>query len=68
MPANYHTIGRKPDSLQRLARVKIIAFRRNGVSCDDPIVDLGPESGGVIVVEGYPDDIQAAEIEIMAGL
>ncbi len=63
----YRGIGCKPDSLQRSARVKIITFRRDRVICEDPGGDPGIESGDVIVVEGHPDDMQAAQIEINAG-
>ncbi len=65
---SYHAIGRKLDSMQRLARVNIIAFWRNGVSRDDAVVDLDLGSGDIVVVEGHPDEIQAAEIKIMTGL
>ena len=42
--------------------------RRNGVSSSGPLSETLLEAGDVLVIEGQPDDIQAAEIEIMAGL
>jgi uncharacterized protein with PhoU and TrkA domain len=61
-------VGNSIDSLKCLQRIHIIALRRNGVSSNDPLVETILKAGDVLVVEGHPDDIQAAEIEIMAGL
>lgn len=66
--ATYHAVGRKIDSMERLQQVRIIAMRRNGISSDDPPGDVELKSGDVLVIEGHPDDIQAAEIQIMSGL
>jgi CPA2 family monovalent cation:H+ antiporter-2 len=64
----YHAAGRSIDSLKCLDRISIIALRRNGVSSSDPLTEVALRAGDVLVIEGHPDDIQAAEIEIMAGL
>ena len=66
--STYHVVGRTIESLKSLDRVKVVSMRRNGVSCDDPLGDVELRSGDVLVIQGHPDDIQATEIEIMAGL
>jgi CPA2 family monovalent cation:H+ antiporter-2 len=66
--SSYHAVGRSIDSLRCLNRVKIIGLRRNGVTSNDPLTSVELIAGDVLVFEGHPDDIQAAEIEIMAGL
>ena len=66
--SSYHAAGRSIDSLKCLDRVRIIALRRNGISSNEPLVEVELLAGDVLVIEGHPDDIQAAEIEIMAGL
>jgi hypothetical protein len=68
MLASYYAVGRSIDSLSCLGRIKIIALRRNSVSSSDPLTEVELLAGDVLVIEGHPDDIQAAEIEIMAGL
>jgi len=68
MLGSYHAIGRRIDSLTRLQQVRVIGLRRNGVTSDDPLQDVEFKPGDVLVVEGHPDDIQAAEIEAMSGL
>ena len=68
MLSTYHAVGRSIKSLKCLDRIHIIALRRNGVSSNDPVIDVELLVGDVLVIEGHPDDIQAAEIEIMAGL
>ena len=68
MLSTYHAVGRSIESLKCLQRITIIALRRNGVSGNDPVIDVELLAGDVLVIEGHPDDIQAAEIEIMAGL
>jgi monovalent cation:H+ antiporter-2, CPA2 family len=68
MLSTYHAVGRSIGSLKCLQRIRIIALRRNGVSSNDPLADVELMTGDVLVIEGHPDDIQAAEIEIMAGL
>ena len=64
----YHAVGRSIESLKCLDKISIIALRRNGVSSNDPLLEVELLAGDVLVIEGHPDDIQAAEIEIMAGL
>jgi CPA2 family monovalent cation:H+ antiporter-2 len=65
---NYHAIGRPIETLNCLDKIRIIALRRNGVRSDSPLPGVELKSGDVLVIEGTPDDIQAAEIEIMSGL
>lgn len=65
---SYHAIGRSIESLKCLDKINVIALRRNGVSCNSPLIEVAFEPGDVFVIEGHPDDIQAAEIEIMSGL
>jgi CPA2 family monovalent cation:H+ antiporter-2 len=64
----YHAAGQPIDALRCLDKIRIIALRRNGVSSNDPVTQIPLLAGDVLVIEGHPDDIQAAEIEIMAGL
>ncbi|MCP4472306.1 MAG: potassium transporter KefB [Gammaproteobacteria bacterium] len=64
----YHAVDRSIDSLKCLDKISIIALRRNGVSSSDPLSEVALLAGDVLVIEGHPNDIQAAEIEIMAGL
>jgi CPA2 family monovalent cation:H+ antiporter-2 len=66
--STYFAAGSSIDTLKCLDRIQIIALRRNGVSCNDPLAETKLMAGDVLVIEGHPDDIQAAEIEIMAGL
>ena len=65
---SYHAIGRSIETLSCLGKIKIIALRRNGVRSDSPLPGVELKAGDVLVIEGTPDDIQAAEIEIMSGL
>ena len=64
----YHAIGNSIESIKSLSRIKVIGLRRNGITGDDPRPETIIQAGDVLVVEGHPDDIQAAEIEIMSGL
>ena len=66
--SSYHAVGSPIDALRCLAKVSVIALRRNGISSDGPLPDTVLEAGDVLVIEGHPDEIQAAEIEIMSGL
>jgi CPA2 family monovalent cation:H+ antiporter-2 len=66
--STYHGVGRSIDSLRCLERIHIIALRRNGITSNDPLTEAILTTGDVLVIQGHPDDIQAAEIEIMAGL
>lgn len=68
MLSSYHVIGRSIASLKCLGQVNIIGLRRNGVTSEDPLLEVEFKPGDVLIVEGHPDDIQAAEIEIMSGL
>jgi CPA2 family monovalent cation:H+ antiporter-2 len=68
MLSSYHAVGHSIESLRCLARIRVISLRRNGVSSNDPLPEVLLLAGDVLVIEGHPDDIQAAEIEIMAGL
>ena len=67
MLSTYHAIGHRIESLRCLERIRIITLRRNGISSNDPLPEVELLTGDVLVIEGHPDDIQAAEIEIMAG-
>jgi len=64
----YHAVGRRIDSMEKLQQVGIISMRRNGISSEDPLGEVELKAGDVLVIEGHPDDIQAAEIQIMSGL
>jgi len=66
--STYHAAGLPIDALKCLDKIGIIALRRNGVSSSSPLTEVALLAGDVLVIEGHPDDIQAAEIEIMAGL
>jgi CPA2 family monovalent cation:H+ antiporter-2 len=66
--SRYHAIGRSIESLRCLERIKVIGLRRNGVTSDNPLPEVEFKTGDVLIIEGHPDDIQAAEIEIMSGL
>ncbi|MEM7562900.1 MAG: monovalent cation:proton antiporter-2 (CPA2) family protein [Pseudomonadota bacterium] len=68
MHPNYFAIGKEIASLQSLARVKLIALRRNQITSQDPVTETRLETADVLIIEGQPDDIQAVEIEIMSGL
>jgi len=68
MLSSYHAEGHSIGTLRCLGRIRVISLRRNGVSSDDPLPEVVLQAGDVLVIEGHPDDIQAAEIEIMAGL
>ncbi|MCP4983479.1 MAG: potassium transporter KefB [Gammaproteobacteria bacterium] len=64
----YHAVGHSIESLKCLDKIRIIALRRNGVRSNDPLPGVCFLPGDVFIIEGHPDDIQAAEIEIMSGL
>ena len=68
MLGSYHAIGRRIESLKCLQRIRVIGLRRNGVTSDDPLQEVELIAGDVLIIEGHPDDIQAAEIEVMSGL
>ncbi len=65
---SYHGSGRRLDAFKSLERVRIIGLRRNGVTSDAPLAEVKLMPDDVLIVEGNPEDIQAAEIEIMSGL
>ncbi len=64
----YYAVGRRIDAMEKLRQVKIIGMRRNGISSEDPPDEVELKSGDVLIIEGHPDDIQAAEIQMMSGL
>ncbi len=65
---NYHAEGLSIESLGGLDDINIIALRRNNVSSDGPLPEVVLQAGDVLVIEGTPDNIQCAEIELMSGL
>jgi CPA2 family monovalent cation:H+ antiporter-2 len=64
---SYYAIGRSIGSLARLQKIKVIGLRRDNATIENPESDTELGAGDVLVVEGHPDNIQAAEIEIMSG-
>ena len=68
MLASYHAVGRSIGALRCLDRIKVIGMRRNGVNSDNPLPEVELRAGDVLIIEGHPDGIQAAEIEMMSGL
>ena len=66
--SGYHVVNHPISSLRCLDRIQIIGMRRNGVNSDSPLSGTQLRAGDVLIIEGHPDDIQAAEIEIMSGL
>jgi len=64
----YAAVGHSIESLKSLDKINIIGLRRNGVTSNDPLLEVEFQPGDVFIIEGHPDDIQAAEIEIMSGL
>ena len=65
---SYHAVDKSIESLKCLDRIRVVALRRNGVSSDSPLPEVKLKPGDVLIVEGSPDEIEAAEIEIMSGL
>ena len=63
----FHAVGRSLDSLDCLQKLKMVGLRRGQSSIEAPAMDTELEAGDVLVVEGHPDHIQAAEFEIMSG-
>ena len=66
--SRYHAIGHSIGSLKCLGQIRVIGLRRNGVTSENPLPEVEFKPGDVLIIEGHPDDIQAAEIEIMSGL
>jgi Trk K+ transport system NAD-binding subunit len=66
--SSYHAVGRSIASLRCLQQIKVIGLRRNGVTSDDPLHEVELKPRDVLIIEGHPDEIQAAEIELMSGL
>ena len=64
----YKAIGQSIGSLRCLQKIKVVSLRRDDAITENPSADTDLKAGDVLVVEGLPDDIQAAEIEIMSGL
>ena len=54
--------------MEKLQKVRIIGMRRNGISSEDPPGEVELKAGDVLVIEGHPDAIQAAELQLMSGL
>jgi CPA2 family monovalent cation:H+ antiporter-2 len=65
---SYHGVGRSISSLGRLQKVRVTGLRRDELTTENPAMDTELRVGDVLIVEGFPDDILAAEIEIMSGL
>ncbi len=59
--------GKPIESFKCLPKINIVALRRNGIRSEGPLLDTLLKSGDILVVEGRPDDIQCAEIEVMCG-
>ena len=66
--ARYHAVGRRIDSLKCLDRIQVVSLRREGVNRRKDVNAVELLAGDVLVIQGKPDDLQAAEIELMAGL
>ena len=64
----YKGVNRSIDSFKRLQNVRTVALRRDGERSDDPPGDTVLQENDVLIIEGTPDDMRAAEIEIMSGL
>ena len=64
----YHAVGRSLDSLVSLQQLRVVGLRRGGSTIDDPAANTEIEVGDVLILEGDPDHIETAEIEIMSGL
>ncbi len=64
----YKGVNRSIDSFKRLKNVRTVALRRDGERSDDPPGDTVLQENDVLIIEGTPDDMRAAEIEIMSGL
>ncbi len=63
----YHGVGHSTGSLERLQKIRVVGLRRGEATSENPDADTALTAGDVLIVEGYPEDIQAAEIEIMSG-
>ena len=63
----YHAVGRSIGSLERLDKLKVVGLRRSEATTENPAADTGLRAGDVLIVEGDPEDIQAAEMQIMSG-
>ena len=64
----YFAIGRRIDDLERLRKVSVKTLRRNEINIEKPSPETEIRAGDILVVEGHPDEIHAAEIELMSGL
>ena len=65
---NYHAEGQTIESLKCLPKINVIALKRNGLRSEGPLLDIALKAGDVLIIEGTPDDIRCAEIEVMSGL
>jgi CPA2 family monovalent cation:H+ antiporter-2 len=59
--------GKTIESFKCLPKINIVALRRNGIRTEGPLLNTPLKSGDLLVVEGRPDDIRCAEIEVMSG-
>ena len=64
---SYYAGGRSIGSLGRLQKVRVVGLRRDESTIENPAADTELRAKDVLIIEGRPDDLQAAEIEIMAG-
>lgn len=65
---SYRGVSHSLDSFKRLHKVNILALRRNGKNQDKPSGNTRLQANDVLIIEGTPDNVRAAEIEIMSGL
>ena len=63
----YHANGKAINSFQAMSHIEVIAMRRNGVRCEGPVPETLLKPGDILIIEGTPDNIQFAEIEMMSG-
>ena len=66
--SSYHAIGTPIGELELPQQISVIGLHRNGVTSDSPLPEVELKAGDVLIIRGTPDDIQAAEIEVMSGL
>lgn len=65
---SYRGVSHSLDSFKRLKEVKILALRRGEESQESPPGETQLQANDVLIIEGTPDNLRAAEIEIMSGL
>ncbi|MBT8436733.1 MAG: cation:proton antiporter [Gammaproteobacteria bacterium] len=64
---DYYANENSIDSLRQLQKVRVVGLRRDEAITENPAAETKLRAGDVLIVEGHPEDIQAAEIEIMSG-